>query len=195
MGSADQLVYLVNFRSGDRDRVEVEEVGASDIFGRNISINHSANVRAFEEMWVTSILSRQTERPTLAMGSFGRANFISPGGRVFRVPLENYDYRTGDTMPPGYFQAMLHTENVLGQIGSAETLGKWRIELHAQHVNAAPPGLDPFDAAKLVGGDALLAPIALHQLEKEPSQPDGEKEKDKSKCQPDKTLDVWVFKA
>lgn len=180
-----EWTYTATQMSG---RVFVEhrqEIGMSEVVARNVRIDVPAEVYLYRPIVANVYLEDKKGAPLAGDAIFGHVNFISPGGRIYKVTLENQDFESRKALAPGNFQAGIHTEVVSGQIGADATRGQWRVEFYAQLVNNATEGLSPFEAAKRVGGDFLLAPISLVKT-------DGNNQSEQPKCQPDRTINTFV---
>jgi hypothetical protein len=180
-----EWTYTATRMSG---RVVVErrqEIGISEVVARNARIDVTDEVSLYRPIVANVYLEDKNGVPLAGDAIYGHVNFISPRGQIYKVTLENQDFESRKALAPGNFQAGIHTEVVSGQIGADATRGQWRVEFYAQLVNRATEDLSPFEAAKLVGGDFLLAPISLEKTY-------GDNEHEKPKCQPDKTINTYV---
>ena len=180
-----EWTYTATRVSGRASIERRREIGISEVVARNVRIDVTAEVDLYRPIVANVYMEDKQGVPLTGDAIFGHVNFISPGGRVYKVPLENLDVVSRNALAPGNFQACIHTEVVSGQIGADATRGRWRVEFYAQLINAATEDLDPFEAAKRVGGDFLLAPISLERA-------DGDNQQESPKCQPDKTIDTLV---
>ena len=180
-----EWTYSATKLSGQVSVERRHEVGFSEVVARNVRIDVPAEVRLYLPIVANVYLEDRKGIPLAGDAIFGHVNFISPGGRIYKVALENRDFTSRKALAPGNFQAGVHTEAVAGQIGADATRGKWRVEFYAQLVNDATEDLSPFEAAKRVGGDFLLAPISLERT-------DGNDQHEQPKCQPDKTINTLV---
>jgi hypothetical protein len=184
--------YQATRHSGARDQVERSETGISDNVARKSSIDHAPNIRLYELLWVEIYLEDKSGTPFNGDAIFGHANFISPNNQVYKIPFANIHRMTHDALAPGFFQAWLSTESLAGKIGSGAVKGTWRIEIYVQNLNAAQPQMDPFEAATYVGGDFLMAPVALAQLAKVDGEDPESATSSATNCQPDKFIQTKV---
>lgn len=156
--------YQSTKQSGSRETTTVTEIGVSDNIARNVAIDHSIDVKLYELLWVEIYLEDKVGNPFAGDAIFAHVNFIAPNRQFFKIPLVNVHRKTHDTLPRGFFQAWISTEVLAGRLGAEAVIGKWHMEIYVQNLNAAQPGMDPFEAATYVGGDYLMAPIALSKV-------------------------------
>lgn len=180
-----EWTYTASQTSGQEFTESRQEVGISEVVARNVRIYVPTEVDLYQPIIASVYLEDKGGAPLTGDSIFGHVNFISPGGIIYKVTLENQDFETRQALAQGNFQAGLHTEMIAGQIGADATKGQWQVEFYAQFVNDATEDLAPFEAAKRVGGDFLLAPISLESTA-------NDKESPKAKCQPDKTIKTYV---
>lgn len=80
---------------------------------------------------------------------------VGTGGE-FRLVLS-------DTKSEGAYRGIFNLAHATAQVGEmrGNYLGDWRLYLFAQNINLAPPGLPPEQAAQIIGGSPIVAPISV----------------------------------
>lgn len=178
--------YTATTRSGVSRSVAKQETGHSENAPADRRVEYPEEVSVGEAIVVGLYLEHSDGTPYLGDELYGFVTFISPIGRVYRRDFQNVGFLDRKPLPPGYFEAGLHTEKIGPEHGWEEMCGKWSIQLHGQIVNRAPEGIDPFVAATFVGGDAVFSTVRLSKVASVASG------KSATKCQPDNAFNTYV---
>lgn len=169
--------------------VSKNEHGENEHLIETVEIDAPKEVSAYDKILVKVRLTDDGGRILVGDEVFGSVVFISPSPKAltFRVPLmdsgNGYDEKAND----GWYTAGLNLEEIAAQFGGRNHRGKWRILAYAQNVNDASEAMPPEVAATHVGGNALLSPFSVSLVGSDDTTP-----QEKSKCQPDRTIEILV---
>jgi hypothetical protein len=84
----------------------------------------------------------------------------APNGRVAKIPL--HDDGIVDSAPnDGWFSGRVDIFRASQAAGYEGVTGIWTVYALGQTVNAATPDMAPMEAAAFIGGDPVVAPLAL----------------------------------
>ena len=149
---------------------EVEEEQTNIHVAENVTVETPATVQFPEPMWVKSRFDRPGGAPFVGPDLYAFALFRSPADRYFVTGLGD-DGVFGDSDPSdGSYYGFLDSRLVFRELTKfgEEPYGLWRVYVYAQDVNLVPPGTDPVQAAKTVGGSFVASALTI---EFDPSLP------------------------
>lgn len=176
--------YRADRGNGAFAETSADEVGAIENYLSRCEIDCPSSVRVNRTVVVRVYLILQDGFPALGRDIFGYALFKSPRGRVFSVELDDEGLSTGGNVNSGWFQARLELERL--HLSPAEQIGTWLVDLYAQKTNNAELSMSALEAATHVGGDYLLGPSVIAQVQST------DQDHDKPHCEPDKHLSFTV---
>lgn len=163
--TADVKWTYTRFTTGRTYNHAVTETQTNIHLSDGVEVEVPATVAAFKPLWVRAKFRRTGSDVFRGPQLYAFAEFRSPGGLSFLVPMADDGLGFDPAANDGVYAGSLDLENAYRVILQSETggdvYGLWRVFLYAQDVNLTKPGTPPEIAAQTIGGFFVSSALTL----------------------------------